>query len=605
MKLKHIIPFFIAALAFAVVSCSEDDEKTYLDGLSVSQSFVGLDTLGTPVKVTVSAKADWAFEKLFTQIVTKEDTSKDTIKTAVPEWLTVDKVSGPAGETVISISADKATESREANLKITSAGMTQFIKVIQTVEGGEQVILTVKEAIEMVKANQQIEKSIVVKGIVCRIDEISPQYGNATYYLSDDGSYSGKYSDDGSGDANWLEVYRGRWIENAKFTTGDEFSIGDELVVSGIIVSYKGIPEFKQGASQVVSHSKSLINVDSLSIKDGVLPQEGGDITVFLSNKGNGIIVDVPEDAKEWLSIMGITPNSVKFHATANEGAARKTSITFKTTDGEKEYTSAATISQKAFVPPVLPHGENPDDPFTVAEAIAKCQAIGSTSDGVLYYAKGIISSIQSVSTSYGNATFNISDDGTETAPITVFRSYYLDNEKFTAEDQIGVGDEVVIVGKLVNYNGTTPEFSGNVYVYSHKPAGVVEPGTLENPFTVAEVINFVSSLEVNKNTEEDYYIKGKIIEITDKNQFGTTYGNCTFYISDDGTDKEEKFQIFRTLYLGNVKYSDDSWVKPQAGDEVIICGKLVLYQKDENSSKVPETVANQSYIYSLNGQTE
>jgi hypothetical protein len=42
-----------------------------------------------------------------------------------------------------------------------------------------------------------------------------------------------------------------------------------------------------------------------------------------------------------------------------------------------------------------------------------------------------------------------------------------LNNEKFTSEDQIGVGDEVVICGKLVDYKGETPEFSGNVYIYS------------------------------------------------------------------------------------------------------------------------------------------
>ena len=603
MKLKHIIPFFIAALAIAVVSCSEDDEKARLDGLSVSQSIVGLDTLGTPVQVTVSANADWTFEKLFTQIVTKGDGSKDTIKAEVPEWLSVDKVSGGAGQTVISFSGTKATESHEAELKITSAGMTQYIKVIQTVEGGEPVILTVKEAIAMVQADQLIEKSIVVKGVVCRIDEISPQYGNATYYLSDDGSYTGKYSSDGSGDANWIEVYRGRWIDNAKFTTGDEFSVGDELVVSGIIVSYKGIPEFKQGASQVTEHNKSLIKVDSLSIANGELPYEGGDITAFLSNKGNGIMVEIPADAQEWLSIMGITPNSVKFHVAANTGAARKASIIIKTTDGGKDYSCAATISQKAFA---LPHGTTADDPFTVAEAIEKCKEIGATSDGVIYFAKGKIAAIEDVSTSFGNASFLISDDGTTTNALKVFRSYYLNNEKFTSADQISVGDEVVITGKLVNYTKddvVTPEFSGNVYIYSQKAVGA--PGTLENPFTPAKALEFVSALEVNQETADDYYIKGKIIEITDKNQFNTNFGNCTFYISDDGTDKEEKFQIFRTLYLGNVKYSDDNKVKPKAGDEVVICGKLVLYQKNAESDKVPETQANKSYIYSLNGATE
>lgn len=57
---------------------------------------------------------------------------------------------------------------------------------------------------------------------------------------------------------------------------------------------------------------------------------------------------------------------------------------------------------------------------------------------------------------------------------------------------------------------------------------------------------------------------------------------------------------MFRTLYIGNVKYADDSWEKPKAGDEVIICGKLVNYK-----GNTPETAANNSFIYSLNGKTK
>jgi hypothetical protein len=48
------------------------------------------------------------------------------------------------------------------------------------------------------------------------------------------------------------------------------------------------------------------------------------------------------------------------------------------------------------------------------------------------------------------------------------------------------------------------------------------------------------------------------------------------------------------------VKYTDDSWTKPVVGDEVVICGKLVNYK-----GNTPETVANKSYIYSLNGNTK
>ena len=73
-------------------------------------------------------------------------------------------------------------------------------------------------------------------------------------------------------------------------------------------------------------------------------------------------------------------------------------------------------------------------------------------------YVKGIISSDLEVSLQYGNATFNISDDGSATGEFNIFRALYLGNVKFTSEDQIKIGDEVVLVGTLVNYKGTAPE---------------------------------------------------------------------------------------------------------------------------------------------------
>ncbi len=130
------------------------------------------------------------------------------------------------------------------------------------------------------------------------------------------------------------------------------------------------------------------------------------------------------------------------------------------------------------------------------------------------------------------------------------------------------------------------------------EPTPIVNNGTLEQPFTPAEANAFVSQLDADAITDESYYIKGKIIEITDKNQFSTKYGDCTFYISDDGTDKKDKFYVFQTLYLGNVKYTEG--ILPKAGDEVIICGQLINYK-----GNTPETAKGKSYIYSLNGQTE
>ena len=112
--------------------------------------------------------------------------------------------------------------------------------------------------------------------------------------------------------------------------------------------------------------------------------------------------------------------------------------------------------------------GYTSDDPFTVEEAIAKCREIGSIESENNFYIKGIISSINEVSLSYGNATFNISDYGDNSSEniLTAYHTYALGNKRFESENQIKVGDTVVLCGKLVNYRGYAPELLQG-YIYS------------------------------------------------------------------------------------------------------------------------------------------
>lgn len=111
--------------------------------------------------------------------------------------------------------------------------------------------------------------------------------------------------------------------------------------------------------------------------------------------------------------------------------------------------------------------------PYTVKEAI-QLMNDGKVSDSKVY-TTGIICSDPSVSTSYGNADYYISEDGEEyktadgsynpAKTIKVFRGYYLNGDKFTDEnkDKIKKGQKVLIYGKLLLYSGVTPEIdSGN-----------------------------------------------------------------------------------------------------------------------------------------------
>ena len=123
-------------------------------------------------------------------------------------------------------------------------------------------------------------------------------------------------------------------------------------------------------------------------------------------------------------------------------------------------------------------------DPYNVAAALSVTNQLASGASTDEVYVKGIISSIKEVDTgNFGNASYYISDDGTTTDQYYVFRGYYLNKEKFTKQDQIKVGDKVVICGKLLNYQGNTPEFAQGNYLYtlngqSSSGGGGDDPGT-------------------------------------------------------------------------------------------------------------------------------
>lgn len=120
--------------------------------------------------------------------------------------------------------------------------------------------------------------------------------------------------------------------------------------------------------------------------------------------------------------------------------------------------------------------------PYDVTRASDIINKGAATSTAV--YTKGIISQIDEVSTSYGNATYYISVDGTTTNQLAVFRGKYLNNEKFTAEDQIKVGDNVVVLGVLELYNGSKAEITGSqiVSLNAGEGGGTVTPDPTPDP---------------------------------------------------------------------------------------------------------------------------
>ncbi len=111
--------------------------------------------------------------------------------------------------------------------------------------------------------------------------------------------------------------------------------------------------------------------------------------------------------------------------------------------------------------------GGTADDPYTVAEAVAAASA--TARDGV--YVTGYISHKKYGTPDTGGCmTYYISDDGTRSNELYIYKGYYLNGERFSSGDQIAVGDRVTIVGKLFVYNGTTKELDAYNRMVSHTP---------------------------------------------------------------------------------------------------------------------------------------
>ena len=243
-------------------------------------------------------------------------------------------------------------------------------------------------------------------------------------------------------------------------------------------------------------------------------------------------------------------------------------------------------------------------DPFNIA-AVEKYIDEGGSAETEIYVKGKVVSVKQgSFDPQYGSLKYYISEDGTATNQFYVYNGYAGPNRtKFSGEDALKPGDEVVICGKVDNYQGTKEFLVGNYIVSLNGQGGTTTPdtptgeakgtGIEADPFNSVAANNLATSLGSGEVSDKEYYIQGKIQEI--KDQFAAQFGNATFYIADD--ENSQKFLIFRTYYFGGEKWKEgDGQLK--IGDEVVVCAKLINYM-----GNTPETNQGGKLI-SVNGKT-
>ena len=395
MKLKYIFASIVATLALAVGCQKEADH--YLAELKLSTTYVSLPVAGGSVDVTAIA----------TDAITVGET---------PDWLTVSVATGTGTEGKIRFEAG-AGEGRTAEVKLTCAGKTQLVNVIQG-------LATVSTATCAQVIAGPDAKTYRVTGVISSIANTT--YGN--WYLKDD---TGEVYIYGTLDAKG----------NTKNFLSLGLEVGDEVTVEGPKTTYNGTVELVDVT--VVKINKSLIKVEEAlypnpegsEILPKFLPKEGGEVFVALVNKGETLKVTIPEEDQAWLGICEINGPYVTFKANANEGGDRETTVTFATTQGNKAYSCQLTIPQKGAVIAA-----------TVAEFLAA--EIGNTQ----YRLTGVIS--KDYPSDKQGQSFYIKD---YTGEVLVYRT---DNFK---ESALEIGDVCSVVGKRDAYRETPQMTSGHI----------------------------------------------------------------------------------------------------------------------------------------------
>ena len=514
MKIKHLFLAAFAALATVFTSC-EKEEDLGAPQITVNPTEISFDSSASSKEVTLKATRAWT--------------------ATAPEWIALSATSGDASssEKTISVTvAENKGNDRTGDVVFTIGLAKATLKVVQKGEAGElkpgsgtqadpYSVAGVRAYVESLGADVQSSDKVYVKGIISAVGttfEASGSYGNATFDMVDN-----------AGDTDTFKAFQTYYLGNRKWTSGDtEVQVGDEVIVYGPVVNYKGnTPETAgKGASFIYSLNGVTEggggSTDPGTAKgDGSLdnPYNPAGAAAYAQSLG----ADVQSDKSVY--IKGKISNvSTSYEASGSYGNANFTIV--DETDGTGEFYVYQTyylgnrkwvagdtdvkvgdvvivygpvINYKGNTPetvgkgasyvyslngetegggstdPGTPKGDGSlDNPYNPAGAAAYAQSLGADvqSDKSVYI-KGKISNVSTsyeASGSYGNANFTIVDETDGTGEFYVYQTYYLGNRKWVAGDtDVKVGDVVIVYGPVINYKGNTPETVGKgaSYVYS------------------------------------------------------------------------------------------------------------------------------------------
>ena len=233
-------------------------------------------------------------------------------------------------------------------------------------------------------------------------------------------------------------------IENRQNVGWDKYLPGHGMLLTKIAYSYN------TWTGNTVNDVASSMGVDLIEA-DGNAVKATGDDADYTSGYFGKATDAFPAGATSYTKITNRSITDIK----ENNGI-----ISFKFMGGANGETPDTTETP------------TPEGIITVAQAIDIAQNLAqneTSTDTVEVY--GEITDIKEVETSkYGNASFTIKD---ETGSIYCYHIYYLNNQKFSSQDQIQIGDKVIVRCLVKNYyskSGNTTYELVNGYIKEINP---------------------------------------------------------------------------------------------------------------------------------------
>ena len=633
MKLRYLLTSLVAA-ATMLVGCTQEEPVSKLSGLEVDNDYVSVAAdEGSAVTIKVKGDDSWT--------AAIPDTKVD--------WLTVNPTSGAAGQEVtVTFTASKAAAAaRDTEVHFTMGSKVKIVKVNQQAPAGVEV--KASTVAEVLAGDEG--KTYRVTGTVVSIANTS--YGN--WYMNDGtsdtnlyiyGTFNAKSQYPKDADGGWAgfgievgdkvtvegpkTVYSGtvelvdvsiikieKSLIDASLTTptvepaagSDTLNVASKVqpVLVDIAADWVKITDFTEDGNYILTYEENLftaprtavINIKapgamkSVTLTQEGVPATGASVTDIIAQADGSVDQTLPSTVVVALTTKGavLSDGTKAIYAYGESAAALeigdgvRMSATKKTYNGVPELDTITDV----FV-------DSKNNTVTHPTSTDITSQVSTYTASVAEYIK--LSGTLTVSGTY----YNIAFDGIETTVLQGSIVAPIDAVKAASFD----GKKITVTGY---FNGTNTSKAGVKYVnvIATKIEEFVDnpKGTATNPYLASELAVLLTG---GKTFDEDVYVKGKVSAIL--YTFSASYGTGTFWISDDGTaygvaaDKKstteptKDFECYSVYWFGNEKKWAEGDGQLEIGDEVIVCGKVTVY------NGIAETSSKKAWVYNVNGVT-